>query len=78
VEKPLLMVVDDQPGVRRLLYEAFSDDGFEVELASGGAEALRKLSDRHPDGILLDLRMPGLSGLDTLKELQEKTGRGVT
>lgn len=33
---PLILVVDDQAGVRLLLYEAFLDDGFEVELASGG------------------------------------------
>ncbi|HUW64752.1 MAG TPA: response regulator [Spirochaetia bacterium] len=70
MEKPLVMVVDDQPGVRRLLYEAFLDDGFDVELASGGAEALRKVQYLCPQVILLDLRMPGLSGLDTLRELQ--------
>jgi len=72
VSKPLVLVVDDQPGVRRLLFEAFHDDGFEVELASGGAEALRKLRYVHPAVVLLDLRMPGLSGLDTLREIRER------
>ncbi|MDA8334200.1 MAG: response regulator [Peptococcaceae bacterium] len=70
--KPLILVVDDQVGIRRLLYEAFGDDGFEVELASGGAEALRKLGQCSPQVVLLDLRMPGVSGLDTLKELRSR------
>ena len=70
--KPLLLVVDDQPGVRRLLYEAFGEDGYEVELASGGTEALRKLRRVQPAVVLLDLRMPGISGLDTLRELKER------
>ncbi|HUW65060.1 MAG TPA: response regulator [Spirochaetia bacterium] len=70
---PSILVVDDHPGVRLLLYEAFLDDGFDVELASSGAEALRKLQQLRPDVILLDLRMPGLSGLDTLRQLQAKS-----
>lgn len=69
--KPLVLVVDDQPGVRRLLYEVFFDDGFDVELASGGAEALRKIKAVLPQVMLLDVRMPGISGLDVLKELGE-------
>lgn len=74
MEKPLILVVDDQAGIRLLLCEAFLDDGFEVELASSGAEALRKLTYMDPQMILLDLRMPGLSGLDTLKGIQKKFG----
>lgn len=78
MDKPLILVVDDQAGIRRLLFEALSEDGFGVELASGGAEALRKMKQLSPQLVLLDLRMPGVSGLDTLRELRrEKPGLNV-
>ena len=64
-----LLIVDDQAGVRRLLYEAFSDEGFRVETASSGMEALLKVSDKFPLLILLDIKMPGMNGLETLDEL---------
>jgi two-component system response regulator (stage 0 sporulation protein F) len=64
-----LLIVDDQAGVRRLLYEAFSDEGYRVETASSGMEALAKVRDKCPSLILLDIKMPGMSGLETLDEL---------
>ncbi|HBC91704.1 MAG TPA: two-component system response regulator [Pelotomaculum sp.] len=64
-----LLIVDDQAGVRRLLYEAFSDEGYLVETASSGLEAIMKVSDKSPLLVLLDIKMPGMSGLETLDEL---------
>lgn len=64
-----ILIVDDQPGVRRLLFEAFIDQGFRVETASNGAEAIRKTIAAAPLLILLDIKMPGMSGLETLEEL---------
>ncbi len=64
-----ILIVDDQAGVRRLLCEAFSEQGFCVETASNGAEAIRKTSTMTPLLILLDIKMPGMSGLETLGEL---------
>ncbi len=66
-----LLVVDDQAGVRRMLLEAFSDDGFEVELAVSGTEALQKIRNGGIDLVLLDMKMPGMSGLDTLREIRK-------
>lgn len=66
-----LLIVDDQPGVRRLLSEAFSGEGFRVEMASGGLEAIKKVSAKIPSLILLDIKMPGMSGLETLEELRK-------
>ncbi|RKO65603.1 response regulator [Desulfofundulus salinus] len=66
-----LLVVDDQAGVRRMLLEAFSDDGYEVELAVSGPEALKKLRNGGIDLVLLDMKMPGMSGLDTLRETRK-------
>lgn len=66
-----LLIVDDQPGVRRLLYEAFTDEGYRVRMAAGGQEALKMAAQEIPDIILLDIRMPGMNGLETLKELRK-------
>lgn len=66
-----LLIVDDQQGVRRLLYEAFNDEGYNVRMAGGGQEALRLVSQEMPDLILLDIKMPVMNGLETLRELRE-------
>lgn len=66
-----LLIVDDQAGVRLFLSEAFSEAGYNVETASNGAEAVEKASARPPSLILLDFRMPGMSGLETLGELRK-------
>lgn len=66
-----LLIVDDQQGVRRLLYEAFSDEGYHVRIAEGGQEALKMVSQEVPDLILLDIKMPMMNGLETLKELRK-------
>lgn len=65
-----LLVVDDQMGVRRLLYEAFTEQGYEVEMAGGGLEAIEKVKVRKPDLILMDMKMPGMNGLGALKEIK--------
>lgn len=69
-EFPYILVVDDNAGVRRLLLEVFKDEGYFVEMASSGSEALQKISDKTPLLILLDVKMPGMSGMDVLYELK--------
>lgn len=66
-----ILIVDDQTGVRRLLCEAFIEDGYNIEQASGGAEALQKIAADTPDLVLLDIKMPGMNGLQTLRELRK-------
>ena len=66
-----LLVVDDQPGIRRLLYEVFSDDGYRVDAVAGGQEAINKAVQLKPWVILLDMKMPGMNGLETLRELKK-------
>ncbi len=66
-----LLIVDDQSGVRRLLYETFTEDGYNVDTASGGIEALKKISAQPPDLVLLDIKMPVMNGLATLKEIRK-------
>ena len=65
-----ILVVDDQFGVRRLLVEAFQDDGHEVKTAENGEEALGVLRSFEPDVILLDMKMPGMNGIETLRQIR--------
>lgn len=66
-----VLIVDDQAGIRALLREVFSVFGFEVLEAQNGYEGLENLEKR-PDIILLDMKMPGLSGIETLRKLRER------
>ncbi|MFN8559657.1 MAG: response regulator [Dehalococcoidia bacterium] len=59
---PYVLVVDDDPDIRRLLEEVLTDEGYETRLASNGAEALTAVAEREPDLILLDLMMPVMDG----------------
>ena len=66
-----ILIVDDQYGLRRLLYELFNDEGYCVRLAASGLEALKLVSQEMPDIVLLDVKMPLMSGLETLLELRK-------
>lgn len=65
-----ILVVDDQLGVRRLLYELFREDQHEVEMASNGAEAVQLLHSFRPELILMDMKMPGLNGLEAMRQIR--------
>lgn len=66
-----ILIVDDQYGLRRLLFELFNDEGYCVRLAAGGLEALNLVAQEMPDIVLLDIKMPRMSGLETLLELRK-------
>lgn len=66
-----LLIVDDQAGVRRLLYEAFAEEGYRVEMAASGPEAIQKVLCKTPDVILLDNKMPVMNGLETAQEIRK-------
>lgn len=71
--RPLVLVIDDEPAVRRLLREILGEHGFNTELAESGEEGIALYRDR-PDGIdvvLLDVQLgPGLDGPHTLAALR--------
>lgn len=70
---PRLLVVDDQPEMVELLSDILSEAGYDVESATTGREALEKVNRRHPDLILLDAMMPGLSGFEVAAALKNDT-----
>ena len=67
-----IMVVDDEENIRFLYKEELEDEGFAVELAQNGEEALEKLPDFKPDLITLDIKMPGMNGIEVLKRIREQ------
>ncbi len=63
-----VLVVDDEPIIRRFLAEGLTDAGYQVLIARDGAEALDSVYRFHPDAVLLDLLMPGVDGWAFLRE----------
>jgi CheY-like chemotaxis protein len=66
-----ILVVDDEPDSVELLEEFLTSKGYEVATASDGEEALRKVKEERPHLVLLDVRMPGMNGLDVLRKMRE-------
>ncbi len=68
---PAVLIVDDESTIIDSLEGILSDDGFEVMHAYNGYEALKKIEAESPDIVLLDIWMPGMDGIDTLKEIKK-------
>ncbi len=64
-----ILVVDDDPEVRMVTCDFLSSKGYEVVVAEGGREALRLLDASPPDVVLLDVAMPDMDGMETLKRI---------
>ncbi len=65
-----VLVVDDEAAIRDLVGSYLRDEGFEVEEAADGEAALTCFAQRTPDLVVLDLRLPGIGGLDVLREIR--------
>ena len=65
-----ILIVDDDPYIQRALSFVLRQEGFEVETASDGAEALTKARELRPKVIFLDIMMPKMNGFDTCEALR--------
>jgi DNA-binding response OmpR family regulator len=65
-----VLVVDDDPSVRKLLNQTLEMEGYEVSTAADGEEALEELPAAQPDVVVLDVMMPKLNGLDVLDRIR--------
>ena len=68
----LILVVDDEPRVRSVLARLLEREGYAVHQAESGEAALDFLERQHPDMILLDVTLPGLSGLDVCRTVRAR------
>ncbi len=71
-KKARILVVDDEAAMREALYDWLKEDGYEVGMAESGKDAIAIAGEKNWDVILLDLKMPGMDGLETLRELKGK------
>ncbi len=68
VEHNVVLVVDDDPNIRRMIIAALKRDGYTFREAPNGRDALDLMRAEHPDVVVLDLMMPVMSGWDVLRE----------
>jgi two-component system, response regulator, stage 0 sporulation protein F len=66
-----LLIVDDQYGIRVLLYEVFGKEGYQTFQAANGKQALDIVKKDSPDLVILDMKIPGMDGLEILKEIKK-------
>lgn len=66
-----ILLVDDEDSIHLLYREEFEDEGYEVHSALSGEEALAQMKLLTPDLVILDINMPGLNGIDVLRQLKE-------
>jgi len=69
---PSILIVDDEPSILKSLHGLLTDEGFLVTTASNGYEALKIIDSESPDLVLLDIWMPGIDGIETLKEIKKE------
>ena len=68
---PTLLIVDDEQPILHSLEGLLTDEGFNVLTAPNGYECLKTIDAEHPDLVLLDIWMPGLDGIETLREIKK-------
>ncbi|MCB0318097.1 MAG: UDP-3-O-[3-hydroxymyristoyl] N-acetylglucosamine deacetylase [Bdellovibrionales bacterium] len=69
-QQKTILIVDDEENICKTLEGVFKDEGFETLIAHDGSSALQEISKKIPSLVLLDIWMPGMDGMDTLKEIK--------
>ena len=67
-----ILVVDDEENIRLLYKEELEDDGYRVRIAASAKEAMLRIQEEIPDIITLDIKMPGVDGLEFMRILKEE------
>lgn len=75
--KPVILVVDDDLPILTLMKNILREFGFDARVASTGAAAVQSARETRPDLILLDMKMPGMSGQEVIEAIRESGAAGV-
>lgn len=70
VAKPKVLVVDDDPGIRETMADILTLEGYTVQAVADGEAAIVLCRAQHFDFALLDIRMPGMDGVETLRQIK--------
>jgi two-component system nitrogen regulation response regulator NtrX len=70
VPREHILIVDDEPAIRKALRDVLEDEGYQVRAVGSGADAIKAVTDETPDLVFLDVWMPQMDGLETLAELR--------
>ena len=73
-EQKTIIVVEDEPDTAEMFAEMMRLSGYDVHKTYGGASAIKVIAEEKPDAVVLDLMMPGLSGLDVLRFMRNNPG----
>jgi two-component system nitrogen regulation response regulator NtrX len=68
-----ILIVDDEPGIRQSLKGVFEDEGYSTDVVSSGEECLKKIESTGYDLVLLDIWLPGIDGIETLRQLRDRS-----
>ncbi|MCX6154735.1 MAG: response regulator [Candidatus Kapabacteria bacterium] len=70
MEKPFILVVDDNKITTKLLKRYLESNGYDAKEAFDGIDCLEKIGERHPDAVVLDVMMPRMDGYETVKRIK--------
>src|SRR5437773_7837405 len=73
----VVLVVEDQAELRQAIGELLEEEGFRVELAGDGSQAIADASREEPDVVLMDLRLPGADGLEAVQQSKSTRSPGA-
>jgi len=72
MKRPIILLVDDEVAFANNLLKLLSKRGYDVVVEYNGADAVKRVGEKEFDVIILDMKMPGMDGIATLKEIKKK------